>query len=158
MVKKRQRKCWRWRWIKEGYFATTTFKIVFVIAFEKVNERCYIGNRWVLKIRIFYGDTDSVILHNKNYEMLKTKGLIWTNLYQSKTDYGKIGFSYGFFLAGKINYCIVFDKNGILSPKNFQRTWPKYSGIEFYRLFWPRERWNELGLNKIKFEKIYTRG
>ena len=39
------------------------------------------------------------------------------NLYQSKNDYGNGGTLYGLFLAPEIKYCIVVDKNGILSQK-----------------------------------------
>ena len=72
--------------------------------------------------KIYYGDTDSIFIHNDDYEILKTKGLIGKHLYQSKNDYGKGGILYGLFLAPKIKYCIIFDENGILSQKNdFQR-------------------------------------
>ena len=67
--------------------------------------------------KIYYGDTDSVYIHNDDYEILKTKGLIGKNLYQSKNDYGKGGILYGLFLAPKIKYCIAIDENGILSQK-----------------------------------------
>ena len=72
--------------------------------------------------KIYYEDTDSIYIHNDDYEVLKTKGLIGKDLYQSKNDYGKGGILYGLFLAPKIKYCIVIDENGILSQKNaFQR-------------------------------------
>ena len=45
--------------------------------------------------KIYYGDTDSVYIHNNDYEILKTKGLIGKDLYQSKNDYGKGGILYG---------------------------------------------------------------
>ena len=65
--------------------------------------------------KIYYGDTDSVYIHNDDYEILKTKGLIGKGLYQSKNDYGKGGILYGLFLAPKVKYFIVIDENGILS-------------------------------------------
>ena len=67
--------------------------------------------------KTYYGDTDSVYLHNNDYEILKTKGLIGKDLYQSKNDYGKRGILYGLFLAPKIKYCVNIDENGILSQK-----------------------------------------
>ena len=54
--------------------------------------------------KIYYGDTDSVYIHNDDYEILKTKGLIGKDFCQSKNDYGKRGFLYGLFLAPKIKY------------------------------------------------------
>ena len=76
-------------------------------------ERCYIGIRWVLE-KIYYRDTDSAFIHNDDYEIVKAKGLIGKNLYQSEKDYGKGGISYGMLLAPKITYCIAIDENGKL--------------------------------------------
>ena len=42
-------------------------------------------------IKNYYGDTDSIYIHNDAFEILKTKGLIGKNLCQSKNDYGKGG-------------------------------------------------------------------
>ena len=67
--------------------------------------------------KIYCGDTDSIYIHNDVYELLKTKGLIGKNLFQSKNDYGKGEFLYGLFPALKIKFRIVFDENGILSQK-----------------------------------------
>ena len=66
---------------------------------------------------IYYAGTDSIYIHNNDYEILKTKGLIGKDLYQSKTDYGKGGNLYGLFLAPNNKYCIVMDETGILSQK-----------------------------------------
>ena len=59
--------------------------------------------------QIYYGDKDSVYIHNDYYEILKAKGLIGKKLYQYKNDYGKKGILYGFFLAPKNKYCIAID-------------------------------------------------
>ena len=67
--------------------------------------------------KIYYGDTDSVYIHNNDYEILKAKGLTEKDLYQSKNDYGKGGFLFGLFLAPTIKFCILIDENGILSQK-----------------------------------------
>ena len=67
--------------------------------------------------KIYYAGTDSIYIHNNDYEILKTKGLIGKDLYQSKSDYGKGGILYGLFLAPKKKYCIVMNENGILSQK-----------------------------------------
>ena len=48
-------------------------------------------------INVFYGDTDSIYIHKKDYEILKTKGLLGKELFQSKNDYGKSGLLYGLF-------------------------------------------------------------
>ena len=67
--------------------------------------------------KIYYGGTDSIYIHNNDYEILKAKGLIGKDLYQSKNDHGKGGILYGLFLAPKNKYCIVMDETGILSQK-----------------------------------------
>ena len=67
--------------------------------------------------KIYYGDSDSMYIHNDDFEISKTKGLIGKNLYQSEIDYGKRGIIYGLFLARDTKYCIVIDEIGILSQK-----------------------------------------
>ena len=64
---------------------------------------------------IHYEDTDSLYIHNDDYENLKSKGLLGKNLYQSKKDCGKKEILFGLFLAPKIKHCIVIEENGILS-------------------------------------------
>ena len=67
---------------------------------------------------IYYGDTDSKYIDKDDIDVLKNKGLVGKNLFQSKNDYGNGGgIVYGLFLAPKIKYCIVIDENGILSQK-----------------------------------------
>ena len=68
--------------------------------------------------KTYYADTDSIYINDSDYELLKTKGLIGKNLYQSKEDCGKGGILYGLFLAPKIKYCLVFDQIGKISQKN----------------------------------------
>ena len=60
-------------------------------------------------IKIYYTGTDSVYIHNDDYEIWKTKGLIGKDLYQSKNDYGRGSILFGLFLALKIKYCIVIN-------------------------------------------------
>ena len=82
--------------------------------------------------KIYYGDTDIVDIHNKDYEILKTEGLVGKDLYQSKNDYGTGGILFGLFLAPKIKYCIVVDENGILSQKTtFKGYDQKLVGLNF---------------------------
>ena len=73
---------------------------------------------WFKNIKIYYGDTDSVYIHKEDYDILKDKGLVGKNLFQSKNDYGEnVGIVYGMFLAPKVKYCIVINQCGILSQK-----------------------------------------
>ena len=50
----------------------------------------------------FYSDTDSIYIHDYEFEIIKMKELIGKNLYQSKNDYGKGGIQNGLILASKI--------------------------------------------------------
>ena len=53
--------------------------------------------------KIYYGDTDSLYIHKNDYNILKEKGLIGKDLWQSKNDYGdNAGIIYGLFLAPKV--------------------------------------------------------
>ena len=82
--------------------------------------------------KIYYGDTDIVDIHNKDYEILKTEGLVGKDLYQSKNDYGTGGILFGLFLAPKIKYCIVVDENGILSQKTTFKGYDQFMvGLNF---------------------------
>ena len=70
------------------------------------------------KNKIYYGGTDSVYIHKKDYDILKNKGLVGKNLFQFTNDNGDgAGTVYGLFLAPKIKYCIVISDSGILSQK-----------------------------------------
>ena len=75
-----------------------------------------------LKIIKFTTETPSQSIYTKNIEILKTKGLIGKELFQSKNDSENSGILYGLSIAPKTKYCIVMDENGVLSQKNhFQR-------------------------------------
>ena len=65
----------------------------------------------------YYIDTDSLYIHNDEYETSKTKRLIGKNLNQSINDYGRVGIVYGIFFAPKVENCFVIDENGIISQK-----------------------------------------
>ena len=47
--------------------------------------------------KIYYGDADNVYIQSDNYEILKTKGLIGKDFYQSKNDFGVGVFYMDFF-------------------------------------------------------------
>ena len=68
--------------------------------------------------KIYYGDTDRVYIHKNDYTTLIERRLVGKDLFQSKNDYGgNAGTVYGLFLAPKVKYCIVIDKNGIIIQK-----------------------------------------
>ena len=68
--------------------------------------------------KIYYGDTESVYIYKDDYNILKDKGLVGKDLFQSNNDYGDdAGIVYGLVLAPKVKYCIVINENGVLSQK-----------------------------------------
>ena len=73
---------------------------------------------------IYYGDTDSGDIHKKHWSTLVEKGFVGKSLGLGKNDYGNSGIFYAWFLAPKIEYCLVIDDFGIISAK---RTFKGYS-------------------------------
>ena len=69
-------------------------------------------------IKTYYGNTDSVYIHKNDYDVLKGKGLVGKNLFQSKHEYCEnTGIAYALFLAPEVKYCIIIDERGGLSQK-----------------------------------------
>ena len=73
---------------------------------------------------IYYTDTDSLYIHKKYWSTSVEKGCVGKPLGLGKNDYGDSGIFYAWFLAPKINYCLVIDDFGIISAK---RTFKGYS-------------------------------
>ena len=108
------------------------------VGFLKISHSKRVMNEVILALdgfrisKRYYGDNDSVYIHNDVYEILKTVDLNGKNIYQSKNDYGKGGLFYGLFLAAKNNYFIVVDENGMFSPKTtFKRYDQNMVGLKF---------------------------
>ena len=71
----------------------------------------------------FYStDTDSLFIHNKYWSDLVDNEFVDKSLGWGKNDYGNSSVFYAWFLAPKMEYCLVIDDFGIiLAKKNFQR-------------------------------------
>ena len=65
----------------------------------------------------YYGDTDSLYIEKKFWDVLEKAILVREELYQFKKDYKTGGIFYGLFLAPKIKYCSTIDKIGIVQEK-----------------------------------------
>ena len=65
-------------------------------------------------IRINYGDTDSLYLEKKNWDVLDEANLVREELCQGKNDYKTSGIFYGLFLAPNIKCCLTIDDYGII--------------------------------------------
>ena len=62
---------------------------------------------------IYYGDTDSLYIEKKYWDVLDKANLAGKNLCQGKNDYESGGIFYGLFLAPKIKYCLTIIDFGI---------------------------------------------
>ena len=88
---------------------------VFILAHSR-----RIMNNFILSIdgfkkpEIFYTDTDSLYISNKNWNVLNKHGYVGNNLSQGKNDYGSGGIVFALFIAPKIKYCVVLNEDGIL--------------------------------------------
>ena len=65
-------------------------------------------------ISIYYGDTDSLYIEKKYWDVLDKANLVGEGLCQSKRDNKTGGILYGLFLAPKIKYCLTLDGYGII--------------------------------------------
>ena len=63
---------------------------------------------------IYYGDTDSLYIEKKYWDVLDKANLVGKNLCQGKIDYKTGGIFYGLFLALKIKYVLATDHYGII--------------------------------------------
>ena len=63
---------------------------------------------------IYYGDTDSLYIEKKYWDILDKANLVGEGLCQGKNDYETGGIFYGLFLAAKIKYCLNIDEFGII--------------------------------------------
>ena len=63
---------------------------------------------------IYYGDTDSLYIEKKYWNVLDKANLVGKNLCQGKNDYKTGGIFYGLFLAPKIKYCLTINELRII--------------------------------------------
>ena len=63
---------------------------------------------------LHYGETDSLYIEKKYWDVLDNANLVGEGLCQGKNDYKTGGFFYGVFLAPKIKYCLTVDSYGII--------------------------------------------
>ena len=62
----------------------------------------------------YYGDTDSLYVEKKYWDVLDKGNLVGEELCQGKSDYKSGGIFYGRFLAPKIKYRLIIDEYGII--------------------------------------------
>ena len=76
---------------------------------------------WFYNNSIDYGDTDSLYVEKKYWDVLDKASLEEEQLWQSKNDYKTGGIFYDLFLAPKIKFCLTIDNYGIIQEhKSFK--------------------------------------
>ena len=71
---------------------------------------------------IYYGDTDSVSIKKKYWDVLDKANLVGEEICQGKKDYKTGGIVYGLFFAPKTKYCLTIAEFGIIQKhKTFKR-------------------------------------
>ena len=71
---------------------------------------------------IYYGDTDSLYVEKKYWDVLDKANLVGEELCQGKNDYKTGGVFYGLYLAPKTKYCLTIDDYGIIKEhKTFKK-------------------------------------
>ena len=63
---------------------------------------------------IYYGDTDSLFIERKFWDVLDEANLVGKKFCQGKIDHKSGGIFYGLFLAAKIKYVLAIDEFGLI--------------------------------------------
>ena len=63
---------------------------------------------------IYYGDTDSLYIEKKHWDVLDKTKLVGEEICQGKNHYRTGCILYGLFLASKKEYCLTIDSSGIV--------------------------------------------
>ena len=96
-----------------GAFILSNSKRIMNKFIEEINGFCN-NNR-------YYGDTDSLFIEEKYWDVLDRANLVREELCQSKNDYETGGIFYGLFLGVKIKYCLTKDEFGIIQEHKMFR-------------------------------------
>ena len=104
---------------------------------------------------IYYGDTDSLYIEKKYWDVLDKVYLVGKNLCQGKNDYKTGGIFYGFFLAPKIKYCLTINELGVIEQhmtfKGFSDSKRLLDRSQYFNML--KSKNNNSYINKI-LEKI----
>ena len=92
----------------------------------------------------YYGDTDSLYIEKKYWDVLDKANLVGEELCQGKNDYKTGGTFYALFLAPKIKYCLTIDDYGIIKEHK------TFKGFNDSKRLLDRSQY----FNMIKGEKI----
>ena len=102
-------------------------------------------NNFILEISgcytnvVYYTDTDSLYIENKDWENLDKAGLVEKNFLHWENDYKDGGIFYGLFLASKIKYCLTINKYGVIDEhktfKGFTNMSDNLDRKDFFKIF-----------------------
>ena len=88
---------------------------------------------------VYYTDTDSLYIENKDWENLDKAGLVEKNFLHWENDYKDGGIFYGLFLASKIKYCLTINKYGVIDEhktfKGFTNMSDNLDRKDFFKIF-----------------------
>ena len=93
---------------------------------------------------IYYGDTDSLYIEKKYWDVLDKANLVGEGLCQGKNDYKKGGIFYALLLAPKTKFCLTIDDYGII------KDYKTFKGFNDSKRLLDRSQY----FNMIKGEKI----
>ena len=89
--------------------------VSFNLSIEKRIMNYFIGEKnGSYNISIYFGDTDSLYIEIKYWDVLHKANLLGKKSCQGKNYYKTGGIFYGILLGPKINYCLTFNEFGIV--------------------------------------------
>ena len=120
---------------KKIYSQTFQFGSLLLSHWKRLMNDVILASDSFKNSRIYHGDTDSIYIQKYHYYILKNKGLVGKNLFQSKNDYGNgAGIVYGLFFAPKVKYCIIIDENGVLAQKTTFKGFNQINNVTFIQV------------------------
>ena len=126
---------------------------------ERIMNNFIKENNGFYKNSIYYGDTDSLYVEKKYWDVLDKANLVGKNLCQCRFDYETGGIFYGFFLVPKINYCLTINEFGVIQQ---HMTFEGFNDCK--RLLYRSENFDMLEVKKISamlpksWKKLFNNG
>ena len=111
------------------------------------------------KNSIYYGDTDSLYIEKKYWDVFDKANIVGEELCHVKNDYKTRGIFYGLLLAPKIKYCLTVDKFGIVQEhKTFKGVNGSNRLLDLFQYFKMIERKKVSALLAESWKKSFDSG
>ena len=98
---------------------------------------------------IYYGDTDSLYIEKKYWDVLGKAKLVEEGLCQGENDYETGGIFYGLYLAPKIKYCLTIDDYGIIQEHK------TFKGLNDSKRLLDRSQYFKMKKGEKKYQLCY---